>query len=456
MHRKLFIKNTVTSLVGSTLLPPFVGSCTKPDDALVANAAKTKVIIIGAGIAGLAAANILKAKGLDVTVLEANNYIGGRIKTNTTVGFDVDEGAAWIHGPNNNPITAIAKNAGCTLFETNDDSITIFNGNGVAYSTNTIDSSYAAYEQALQNIQQKGSIQTSFKTVFEQQYPQHINNPLWLYMLSAYLEFDTGADIANLSSKEFDDDDNFNGADVIVANGYHKITHHLTKGILIKTEKKVTAINYANNEIDVMVNTEKYTGNYVIVTVPLSILKNNAIQFTPALPSSKLQAINSLQMGTVNKFVLVFPSIFWNNNLHYIGYTPMVKGKFNYFLNMYKFTGQNALCTFAFGNFAMQTESYTDSQLIAEIMSHLKAIYGNNIPNPTQFFRTKWSKEANIQGAYSFATVGATTASFDTLATAVQNKLFFAGEHTHKQYRGTVHGAYLSGVREAEKILALL
>ena len=111
--------------------------------------------------------------------------------------------------------------------------------------------------------------------------------------------------------------------------------------------------------------------------------------------------------------------------------------------------------TFAFGKYATQTETMSDAQITTEIMSHLKSIYGNNISQPIQFLRTKWGSNINSFGSYSFATNGSGALNFDTLSNAVSNKLFFAGEHTIREYRGTVHGAYLSGIREADKIIDL-
>jgi monoamine oxidase len=111
--------------------------------------------------------------------------------------------------------------------------------------------------------------------------------------------------------------------------------------------------------------------------------------------------------------------------------------------------------TFAFGDYATVTEGMTDNQIISEIMLHLKSIYGNSIPNPNNFLRTKWGQNINSYGAYSYPTNGSTSEDFNTLANEVNNKVFFAGEHTEKEYRGTVHGAYLSGIREAEKIIDL-
>jgi monoamine oxidase len=108
--------------------------------------------------------------------------------------------------------------------------------------------------------------------------------------------------------------------------------------------------------------------------------------------------------------------------------------------------------TFAYADYGRKTETMSDGQIIDEIMSHLKDIYGNSIPNPTNLLRTRWSNNENSFGAYSFTAVGTELKHFDDLAEEVNSKLFFAGEHTEADYFSTAHGAYLSGIREAEKI----
>jgi monoamine oxidase len=71
------------------------------------------------------------------------------------------------------------------------------------------------------------------------------------------------------------------------------------------------------------------------------------------------------------------------------------------------------------------------------------------------FLRTKWGQNINSFGAYSYASNGTTSDDFDTLAKGINNRIFFAGEHTEHSCRGTVHGAYLSEIREADKIINL-
>ena len=413
-----------------------------------------KIIIIGAGTAGLAAAQHFKNKGIHVTILEAQNRIGGRLKTDRSLGVAFDEGASWIHGPKGNPITKIANEAGANTYLTSDDHLAVFNYNGQEYSDSELRNAEREYNTILRNID--GSLKESFGEIFYKNYPQYKDNQLWTYMLSAYLEFDTGGDIYKLSSQDFYDDEAFRGEDVIITNGYDKIADFLAQNIDIRLNTKVTSIDYSKDRTTISTSKGDFEADYVIVTVPLGVLKHNIITFKPKLPETTQTAINTIEMGSVNKFLLVWDSIFWDNDLQYIGYTSASKGKFNYFMNVNKFTDVNALMTFTFGDYSIKTEQMTDSEIIEEIMVHLKAIYGNTIPSPTKMLRTKWNSNEYTFGSYAFASVGSRTDKFEIFQRSIDNKVFFAGEHTSRDYRGTVHGAYLSGIREAKKIIKLL
>jgi monoamine oxidase len=454
MERRKFVLDTLKTIPLILIAPNLFASYCKDDDSTNPNG-KT-VLIIGAGISGLAAAKKLEDNGFTVIVLEAQEKIGGRLKTDRSLGIAFDEGASWIHGPNGNPITKLASQAGANTYLTDDDNLAVFDNNGTAYSDAFLDRQYTKFENVLNAVRRAGTQIDSFQTIFNSLYPTQANNRLWKYMLSAYLEFDTGGDISKLSSKYFYDDEAFSGKDVIVTNGYDKVANLLGQGFDIRLNSRVTEINYNATKSLVKVNENSIEADYVIVSVPLGVLKNNCISFQPSLPASKLSAIQNIQMGNVNKFLFIWDTPFWDTNIQYIGYTPDTKGKFNYLMNMSKFLPTtNGLMTFAFGDYATVTETMTDAQIISEVMAQLKTIYGNSIPNPTNMLRTKWGQNINTFGAYSFATNGTTSADFDTMATEINNKVFFAGEHTERDYRGTVHGAYLSGIREADKIMAL-
>ncbi|MBT4061104.1 MAG: FAD-dependent oxidoreductase [Lentimicrobiaceae bacterium] len=449
MKRRQFIKNTMLAMPSITLMMSAL-ACNDDD---IINTDKT-VLVIGAGVSGLAAAKYLSSRNVTVNVIEAQSKVGGRLKTNRSLDIAFDEGASWIHGPDGNPITELISPSGVNTFPTNDNNVEVYDINGSVYDENVLDTSENAYNNILNSL--AGSIDKSFEEVFYDNYPQYKNNRLWSYMLSAFLEFDTGGDISELSSLDYYDDEEFSGDDIIVTNGYDRIADYLAKGLNIELNKKVTGIDYSASKVLVSTTDQEFSADYVIVTVPLGVLKNNVVNFTPSLSGNIQNSINNLKMGTVNKFLCVWDTPFWDTNLQYIGYTPETMGKFNYFLNLNKFSESNALMTFAFGDYSKTTENMADNEVIDEIMNHLKSIYGSGIPEPTKFLRTKWVSNEYTFGSYSFATNGTRTSDFSVFEESMNNKLFFAGEHTSKDYRGTVHGAYNSGFRAAEQITNLL
>jgi len=453
MNRRKFIKKTILGVPTSLWLPAILTSC--GEEEVVPITTDKKVVIIGAGIAGLGAARFFKDREVEVILLEAQERVGGRLRTDRSLGIPFDEGASWIHGPNGgNPITKLADAAGANTFFTDDDNVAVFDVDGSQYPDSGLDDAEGEYDSILADF--PGEINRSFQDVFYANYPQFQNNRLWTYQLSAFLEFDTGADISKLSSLDFFDDQAFPGKDVILANGYDTIAEHLRQGIDVRLNTRVEGIDYSDEKINIATNGASFEADFLIIAAPLGVLKRGAIAFSPSLPPAKHQAISKLEMGTVNKFLCVWDSAFWDTDLQYIGYTAEEKGKFNYFLNLKKFADTNALMTFAFGNYAIQTEQMSDAQISAEIMSHLRSIYGNNIPNPTNMLGTRWGSNENAFGSYAFTPAGTRSTDFDILAESVNDKLFFAGEHTSRDYRGTVPGAFLSGEREARKIIALL
>ena len=457
MKRRVFLKNSTFGL-SSILIPnTFFSSCNDGNKNEMELDKSKNIIVIGSGISGLASAKLLNDNGINVIVLESQDRLGGRLRTDRSLNIPFDEGASWIHGPIGNPISNIAELSEAITYLTNDENIKIYDTDGTEYNEDTLDEYYTAYENVLDTIQNNGSVDQSFEEVFKSLYPEYIDDRLWKFMLSAYLEFDTGADISQLSSLDFYDDESFSGNDVIITNGYDKIADYLAQGIDIRLNNAVEVIDYSSERVVVSTSESTFEADYVIITVPLGVLKNNIITFSPALPQEKLDAIDNVKMSAVNKFLLLFNTTFWNDNLQYFGYTADEKGKFNYFLNLNKFaTGSNALMTFAFGNYGILTESMSDNEIIDLILTHLRNIYGSSVPSPINMLRTKWNTNVHTFGSYSFASNNTRSSDFDILGQKVGNSLFFAGEHTSKDYRGTVHGAYLSGINQADAILKLL
>lgn len=451
MERRKFIKDTLTGLPVLLLAPSILASSCKKNDG---NNKNKTIIVIGAGISGLAAAKQLKAEGFNVIVLEAQDKVGGRLRTDRSLGVAFDEGASWIHGINANPITMLAAQAGMDTFETVDEIRVSYDIGGVLRSAATYDNTETELYSILNTMMNSGNANQSFETVFNNLYPSKANDRLWQFFLSTYVTFDTG-DLNQLSSLLYNEGEEFSGVEKIATNGYDTIPNYLANGLNVQLNQRVTKIDYTDAKIKITHNGNISEADYVIVTVPLGVLKANKIQFTPALPNDKQLAIDKIGMNCVNKFLLTWNTAFWDD-VQYISYTPVSKDKFNYFVNVKKFNPSvNALMTFAYADYARQTETMTDTQIIGEVMSHLKDIYGTSIPNPTNLVRTKWQTNENAFGAYSYTAVSTEMKHFEDLAATINNKLFFAGEHTEVDYFSTAHGAYLSGLREANKIIDL-
>jgi monoamine oxidase len=108
--------------------------------------------------------------------------------------------------------------------------------------------------------------------------------------LSTYFTFDRG-DLDKVSSVLYDEGEEFGGVEKIATNGYDTIANFLSSGLNIKFNERVTKIDYSNAKIKITHSGIISEADYVIVSVPLGVLKANKIEFLPSLPAAKQNAI---------------------------------------------------------------------------------------------------------------------------------------------------------------------
>lgn len=425
------------------------------------------VIVIGAGISGIAAANKLHEAGLSVAVLEARDYIGGRTHTTALPKHPliyVDWGAAWIHGTKNNPLMPLIQKYGVATKKFNYDLIHRYDttpplqppplsplDNGV------FDSLYDQIASQIRKKQKEGkemSLQEALDPwikTFSEKEQAYIT-----YMLTSEIEHDYGCDCNDLSLLHFDDDDEFKGPDDLMIEGYQPLINGLAENLVkdgcIFLKQPIDTIRYDASQVIVESNGEVFSATDVICTVPLGVLKAKTLNFDPPLPSDKLEAIDRLHMGILDKAILLFPYQFWEDQETLIGRIPPEKGLWVETVNYAPFNAQPLLVAFNAGQEAKELiEDQTDEHVIASVMAVLRSIYGNEIPDPIDYLNLRWGLDPYSYGSYAHLPPGATMDDFETLAKPVGH-LRFAGEAT-TSYPGTTHGAYLSGIREAERIL---
>lgn len=414
------------------------------------------IIVIGAGMAGLAAAHELMAQGYDVIVLEARDRIGGRIHTDWQLGAPFEWGAGWIHGPDGNPVSQLLADVDGTTFVTDDDSLEVYTAQGDDVGDEYIEGLDARAEHAAALIEDDLDDDTTLAQALNRVSPGLLEDPVFRWYVTAAIEFDAGGPVEQLSAFYFSADENFDGEDVIPLSGYDSILAPLSTGFDIALNAAVRAVAYEEDDgATVYVGDTAYEADYVICTAPLGVLKAAAIAFDPPLPKRLTQAIERMPMGTVTKLALQFAEPFWPTDVQYFGVLNEVKGRWPYILNYRTFSDQNILLPLSFGNYAFAADAMTDAEMVADAMDVLREVFGETIPEPVAHIATHWSTDPHALGAYSYAGFGSTPEDFESFKTPVSQTLFFAGEHTDFAYHATVHGALLSGRRAAARLLEI-
>ena len=414
---------------------------------------RPSVIVIGAGVAGLAAARDLQDNGFDVVVLEARDRTGGRLYTDWSFDVPFEVGAGWIHGPEGNPVTRLAEEVSAKTFRTDDDSLSVYDLQGGVFDDQALGRLDQDYSRLLHKVDETVERDVPLSEAFQDIDSRAMSDPLIRWAMTAYTEFDTGGPIENLSALFFDEDDAFDGDDVILLTGYDKILSPLSIGLDVRFNIAVSRIRY--NDSDAMVETDQgeLTADYVICTVPLGVLKAGTITFDPPLNRDVQSTISRLPMGNVTKALMQFAEAFWPEDVQYFGALTAEKGRWPYAVNYRTFSDANVLLPLCFGNYAIKAEAMTDAEAQEDVMSVMRDMFGTSTPDPEKFQMTRWSKDPWSQGAYSYTGVDIVPDDFDGFGDLDTGVLFFAGEHTIFDYHATVHGALLSGKRVAQSII---
>ncbi|OMO65559.1 Amine oxidase [Corchorus capsularis] len=438
-----------------------------------AEPSKGSVVIIGAGLAGLAAARQLMKFGFKVTVLEGRKRAGGRVYTKKMEGGNrlsaaADLGGSVLTGTLGNPLGIVAKQLGASLFKVR-DKCPLYRMDGrpvdpdmdtkVEKAFNRLLDKAGRLRQLMGEVAMDVSLGAALET-FRQVYGDAVTEEemnLFNWHL-ANLEYANAELLSKLSLAFWDQDDPYDmgGDHCFLAGGNGRLVQALAENVPILYEKTVHTIRYGSDGVQVMAGSQVFEGDMALCTVPLGVLKSGSIKFIPELPQRKLDGIKRLGFGLLNKVGMLFPYVFWGTDLETFGHVtedPSRRGEFFLFYSYATVAGGPLLLALVAGEAAHRFETMHSTDAVTQVLQILKGIYepqGITVPDPLQTVCTRWGGDPFSLGSYSNVAVGASGDDYDILAESVgDGRLFFAGEATTRRYPATMHGAFLSGLREA-------
>ncbi len=432
-----------------------------------------RVIVIGAGIAGLVAARILKDSGFPVIVLEARNRLGGRIWTDNSLGFPSDLGATWIHGIKDNPLTKWCEKSGFQyivwpkrppIFYERKKIIGSFNQLLLELGKYSFPSGLNAVGTVIKLrgrhvIGLNGDI--PLYKIFEQlknnnHMPEHLKR--FIYWCECITEAIEGGPLTKISLCEWNPLEYYQKS-AILPIGMEVFITNAAKGLDIKLNRIVKAISYGSEGVCVETNHEIFTGDIALVTVPLGVLKRNSIKFSPSLPSRKIKAIENIGYGdgfVLNKIIARFPKRFWAKNGDRMGWLPDKeenRGKFSFWIDHDPINGEPVIGGYASSDWAVKAEKEkTDYELCEVSVEILNEMFGPECPQPLGFVVSRWFTDPFSCGSYSYGSLKSSGHDRRALFEPVAKKIYFAGEACHTRDYGTVHGALETGEAAAIKI----
>ncbi|XP_070696756.1 peroxisomal N(1)-acetyl-spermine/spermidine oxidase-like [Pempheris klunzingeri] len=475
------------------------------------------IVIIGCGMSGTAAAHRLVHAGFHhVRILEATSRSGGRMKTGR-LGDNVTElGASYIHGPSEeNPLFCLARDHGLLdpqALTAENQAMDIderppwvpnwFSSSGQRLSTEYMRPALEIYNELVDDtLQFQNPNETPWTSVghFMRSETRRRAAERWkdedkstrqllLCAVSALLKAECFASAAHT----MDDIDmagfcmykGLTGLDCTIPGGFEGIIKKLMSELptdLVTYRRPVRRVHW--NSTDTVTvecdDGERITADHVIVTVPLGYLKkHHSTLFCPPLPAHKLHSIHKLGFGTCNKIFVEFESPWWDADCEVIylvwedeedvvdHVTDVSK---SWIRRMSTFTVlkpserySHVLCGWICGHESEHMETLPEPEVRQSITELVRTFTGNPIITPRRIQRSQWFHDPWTCGSYSYPGKGCSAQDLENMMEPLPAKgsqsqplqVLFAGEATHPCYYSTVHGALLTGWREADRLIS--
>jgi monoamine oxidase len=402
-----------------------------------------EVAIVGAGAAGIGAARRQQVAGIAVLLVEARSRLGGRAFTvDDNAGTPIDLGCGWLHSADCNPWTEIAEAEGRTIDRTPPPWARGTTPTGAAPLTQ------AGFQQALFKFRDRiarfseGEADRAASSLLEP-------GSRWNAMLDAVSTYYSGAELDRVSLRDlarYGD----TGVNWRIVEGYGAVVAAHAAGLPVRLGCVVHSIDHAGRRLELHTSEGTLRADRTIVTVPSDLIAREAIRFTPAL-RDKVEAASGLPLGLADKlFLSLAGGEAFEADSRLWGRTDSADAAAYHFRPF----GRPQIEAYFGGNLAAELEKGGEAAFFDHASGELVAAFGKEFAGRIKpIGMHPWKADPYARGSYSYALPGKADCRA-ALAAPVDDRLFFAGEACSRNDYSTAHGAYLTGVAAAERIIA--